>query len=1002
MLRTSTVTFIAFLILVAHSFGQSTSFSYQGHMDDSGSPANGTYDFEFLLFDQLIGGSQVGPTVTANNVEATDGAFSVLLDFGDQFPGDPRWLEIRVRQASVPAANAQLGGFTILVPRQSIASVPYAIRSSSSASSDTAAIAGDSLQLGGVAAAQFVVTSDPRLSDARTPTSGSADYIQNGTTQQASSDFNISGNGTAGGTLSGETVNSTTQYKLGGSRALSNPGSENLFAGVFAGDANTSGFGNSLLGYDAGRENTSGYYNSFLGRRAGRANLDGYENSFFGSDAGAKNISGDTNSYFGSETGYNNISGSSNSFFGAYAGYGSTTGDWNAFFGRGAGYNNTAGADNSYFGNNSGLTIATGSKNTMLGNQADAGAADITNATAIGNRSYVTQSNSLVLGSINGVNGATANSRVGIGTTAPERTFHVKGPGSQEIMVESSDASGRKWTIQASGDSGNGRFEIVDRTAVASRMAILSDGKVGIGSTNPQNRLQVNGALQITGGRSAPTGNAVTLSSETDHDLLQSWANRPLSINGLGNNVGIGTTSPSAQLEVAGNGIFTGDLTVNGALNASLPTGSGSYIQNTTTQQSASNFNISGNGTAGGILSGEKVNATTQYNLAGNRILSSSGDQNLFAGLSSGIANTTGLSNSFFGYDSGRENVQGSSNSFFGASAGSSNENGGANSIFGTVAGNLNTSGSYNSFFGAEAGYSNNGSFNAFFGQHSGFTISTGSKNTMLGYLTGAGLADITNATAIGNRAYVTQNNSLVLGSIAGVNGATDSINVGIGTTAPAALLHIAFPSSQVLIGDPGCGSGLFGGIGFDTTLDCTNYAFLGSSTETMINVPSGGTIYFREGNSTNIRIKPGGILRVDNLGSAGSTSICRNASLEISTCSSSIRYKNNVANYRSGTEILDRLRPVTFNWKESGTLDIGLVAEEVEDIDPLLVTYNAAGQVEGVKYDRIGVVLVNVVKEQQAEIEGQDERIKGLEAEIALLKAALCAEKPGLAFCKR
>jgi hypothetical protein len=44
---------------------------------------------------------------------------------------------------------------------------------------------------------------------------------------------------------------------------------------------------------------------------------------------------------------------------------------------------------------------------------------------------------------------------------------------------------------------------------------------------------------------------------------------------------------------------------------------------------------------------------------------------------------------------------------------------------------------------------------------------------------------------------------------------------------------------------------------------------------------------------------------------------------------------------------------------------DLGLVAEEVAKIEPLLVTHNADGEVEGVKYDRLSVVLLNAVKEQ-------------------------------------
>ncbi len=50
----------------------------------------------------------------------------------------------------------------------------------------------------------------------------------------------------------------------------------------------------------------------------------------------------------------------------------------------------------------------------------------------------------------------------------------------------------------------------------------------------------------------------------------------------------------------------------------------------------------------------------------------------------------------------------------------------------------------------------------------------------------------------------------------------------------------------------------------------------------------------------------------------------------------------------------------------------MGLVAEEVAEVEPLLVNYNENGEVEGVKYDRVGVVLLNAVKEQQIQIESQ------------------------------
>src|SRR5262249_5287877 len=67
---------------------------------------------------------------------------------------------------------------------------------------------------------------------------------------------------------------------------------------------------------------------------------------------------------------------------------------------------------------NAGNSNVAGSNNTIIGAKANV-FGDLTNATAIGYKALVGQSNSLILGSINGTNGATADTKVGIGTTTP-------------------------------------------------------------------------------------------------------------------------------------------------------------------------------------------------------------------------------------------------------------------------------------------------------------------------------------------------------------------------------------------------------------------------------------------------------------------------------------------------------------------------------------------------------------------------------------------------------
>jgi len=74
---------------------------------------------------------------------------------------------------------------------------------------------------------------------------------------------------------------------------------------------------------------------------------------------------------------------------------------------------------------------------------------------------------------------------------------------------------------------------------------------------------------------------------------------------------------------------------------------------------------------------------------------------------------------------------------------------------------------------------------------------------------------------------------------------------------------------------------------------------------------------------------------------------------------------------------------------------DLGFGAEEVGKIESLLVTYNAQGLVEGVKYDRITAVLVNAIKEQQQQLAAQQtqiEEIRLIKAKSAELEAQLAA----------
>ena len=101
-----------------------TSFTYQGHIRQNGSPLNGSADFQFRLYTAAAGGSQVGSTLTVGNVPVVNGLVMTTLDFGaGAFDGSPRWMLISVRS---PAGG---GAYTNLSPRQAIKPAPYAMHS---------------------------------------------------------------------------------------------------------------------------------------------------------------------------------------------------------------------------------------------------------------------------------------------------------------------------------------------------------------------------------------------------------------------------------------------------------------------------------------------------------------------------------------------------------------------------------------------------------------------------------------------------------------------------------------------------------------------------------------------------------------------------------------------------------------------------------------------------------------------------------------------------------
>lgn len=99
-----------------------SAFNYQGRLNDNNNPANGNYDFQFILYDATNGGSQKGSTLKKDKVAVSNGLFNLPLDFGQAvFDGTALFLEVGVK----PAGSA--GAYTILSPRTGLSAVPYAL-----------------------------------------------------------------------------------------------------------------------------------------------------------------------------------------------------------------------------------------------------------------------------------------------------------------------------------------------------------------------------------------------------------------------------------------------------------------------------------------------------------------------------------------------------------------------------------------------------------------------------------------------------------------------------------------------------------------------------------------------------------------------------------------------------------------------------------------------------------------------------------------------------------
>jgi hypothetical protein len=142
---------------------------------------------------------------------------------------------------------------------------------------------------------------------------------------------------------------------------------------------------------------------------------------------------------------------------------------------------------------------------------------------------------------------------------------------------------------------------------------------------------------------------------------------------------------------------------------------------------------------------------------------------------------------------------------------------------------------------------------------------------------------------------------------------------------------------------------------------------------------------------------------RISNIYSsvASARAVYINSDNKIGTLVSSRRFKEEIKPMDKASEATLALKPVSFHYKKeiepNGAIMFGLVAEDVEKVDPDLVTRNEKGEPETVRYEAVNAMLLNeflkqhrTVEEQDRVMEEQDRTVAQQETEIHALASQL------------
>ncbi len=470
--------FLALALLAGpnHAAAQGTAFTYSGKLNAGATPASGSFDLTFTVFDSdQPGGNLIAGPLTNSATAVTNGLFTATIDFGAGiFTGTNYWLEIGVQ------TNGG-SGFTTLAPRQPLTPTPYAIFASTAS--------------------------------------------------------NVVGT-VSSGSLAGE---------YGNVVALDNPG--NSFGGTFTGD------GTSMANVDAVALN--GLTSANFWNTGGNAGANPTNGAFLGTtDNLPLEFWVNTNRALRLEYAQDvNYGGPAPNLIGGYAGNVVSNGVCGGFIGGG--------------GNHSIPNRVGGDYASVLGGLGNIASGDY--ATALGQQSTASGIDSTCLGAGSKASGYVSTA-LGLSTTASGDESTALGY--KSIAAGQFSLAAGYYAYASYYDSfvwADGSSDSYFEDSVPNQFLIRASGGVGIGTSfTPPGGLDVaSGGLAVTGTSSPnyPGAKGVFIESEGTFGAMFAFDytashTLPLCLNTPGGNVGIGTTTPAALLQV-GSATCDGTTWVN-------------------------------------------------------------------------------------------------------------------------------------------------------------------------------------------------------------------------------------------------------------------------------------------------------------------------------------------------------------------------------------------------------------------------------------------------------